>query len=99
MNTVTGTRRIFVFNFPAPELLEEFSEDQPAGAPSVEVELSDHDRVVVSATRYLPPEVTVGASVTDGVLQVTCTRPGCEPIVMREFDNWIRYGVSRGERE
>ncbi|MGB8403108.1 MAG: hypothetical protein WCE30_03415 [Mycobacterium sp.] len=104
MKTATGTRRIYVFNFPAPELVAEDSEQyyrecQLAGAPSVEVELADRDRVVISATRYLPPDVTVGAEVTDGALQVICTRHGGEPIVMREFDDWIRYSVSRGDRE
>lgn len=104
MNTVTGARRIFVFNFPSPALLEEFGEDyyrqcQLAGAPSVEVELASGDCVVLSATRYLPPEYTVGAHVTNGVLQVTCTRRGEEPIVMREFAEWTHYSVSRGDQK
>ena len=57
---------------------------------SVAVELHDHGTVVISATRYLPAEHTVGALLAKGVLQVICTRGGGQPVVMREFSDWGR---------
>ncbi|MGB8403974.1 MAG: hypothetical protein WCE30_07895 [Mycobacterium sp.] len=73
-------------------------ECQLAGARSVEIELSEHETVIISATRYLPPYVTLSAIDVDGVVQVTCTRAGELPIVMREFTDWVGYTVRRAPR-
>ncbi|MBU8827474.1 hypothetical protein [Mycolicibacterium goodii] len=102
MKTTTG-KTLFVFNHPAPELLEKIPTDyycecQIAGAGSVEIELSDHNTVIVSATRYLPVDADVAAIVDHGVLQVLCTRVGREPVVMSEFPDWTSYTVRRSAR-
>lgn len=103
MKTVTETTRLFVFNAPAPELLEEMNVDyyqecRIAGAGSVEVELQDHITVIISATRYLPAGITVGAVVTAaGALQVICTPDTGTPVIMREFTNWTSYIVRRAQ--
>ncbi len=104
MKTVAGTPRIFVFDAPAPELLMEaktdyYRECQLAGAGSVEIELLDHSTVIISATRYLPVDTSVGAVVANGVLQVVCTRGSGQPVIMmREFTDWARYTVHRAGR-
>ncbi|XTP38638.1 hypothetical protein ACORG1_34895 (plasmid) [Mycobacterium sp. TJFP1] len=105
MKTVTEGPRVFVFNFPAPELLEEMSveyyqECRITGAGSVEIELRDRSTDIISATRFLPAGFTVGAVVTDdGVLQVTCTRDNAKPVVMRECSDWTAYTVRRADHE
>jgi len=101
MKTISGARRIFCFNTPSPQLLEEFDERyyrecRILGAPSVEVELAGEPSVVISATCYVPAGVALGAIIVGGVLQVICTRPGEAPIVMREFADWLHYTVIRG---
>lgn len=103
MKTVTEVPRIFVFDAPAPELLEEMSveyyrECRIVGAGSVEIKLRDHSTVVVSATRYLPAGVTVGGAVINGVLQVICVLGDGQRVVMREFTDWASYTVHRAQR-
>jgi len=104
MKTITAaTTKLFVFNHPAPELLEEmpieyYRECQIVGAGSVEVQLDDGRIEIVSATRYVPTGVDVAAVVSAGVLQVLCTRAGREPVIMREFADWTRYTVRRSTR-
>jgi hypothetical protein len=103
MKTVTAAPRIFVFDAPSPNLLSEIGADyyrecQLAGAGSVEVELRDHSVVVISATRYLPADVSVDAVVADGVLQVLCTRGSGQRVIMREFTDWACYTVHRAAR-
>jgi hypothetical protein len=102
MKTITEAPRIFVFNAPVPELLEEMSIDyyqecRIAGAGSVEVGLHDYSTVVISATRYLPAGITVGAVDAGGVLQVICTRSDGEVVIMREFTDWTAYTVHRAQ--
>ena len=97
MKTLSGARRIFCFNAPSPQLLEEFDEGyyrecRILGAPSVEVELAGEPSVVISATCYVPAGVTLGAI----IVGVICTRPGEAPIVMREFDNATKCTVVPG---
>lgn len=104
MKTATDRRLILVFNAPSADLLMEMSpeyyrECQLAGAPSVEILLDDHSTAVISATRYLPADTNVAATVTQGVLQVLCTRPRREPVMMREFTEWTDYTVHRGDRD
>lgn len=104
MKTDTAlTTKLFVFNFPAAELLEPmpveyYRECQIAGAASVEVQLDDHNTEIISATRYLPADVDVVAVADGGVLQVLCTQAGREPVVMREFTGWVSYTVRRATR-
>jgi hypothetical protein len=104
MKTITaGTTTLFVFNHPAPELLEEMPADyyrecQIAGAGSVEVQLDDDTTKIISGTRYLPADADVAAVAADGVLQVLCTRAGRGPVIMREFTGWTSYTVRRSTR-
>lgn len=105
MKTLTDSRRIFVFSAPAPEHLKQDSEDyyrecRIAGAPSVEVALHDQPTVVISATRFLAPGVTLGAIVAGDVLQVLqvfCTLGNGRQVVMREFTDWTAYAVHRAQ--
>lgn len=102
MTTVTTAPRIFVFNAPAPEHLMEVTADyyrecRLAGAGSVEV-LPDRGAVIISATRYLPADVDVAATVTNGVLQVLCTRADGQRTVLQEFTAWTDYTVHRARR-
>lgn len=102
MDTIATDPSIFVFDI-APSRLMPMSADyyrecQIAGAGSVEVHLSDHETIIVSATRYLPTDADVAAVVTDGVLQVLCTRADRAPVVMREFPAWTKYTVHRSRR-
>lgn len=102
VNTAPADPKILVFDV-APSRLMEMSVDyyrecQIAGAGSVEVHLSDHETIIVSATRYLPTDADVAAVVTDDVLQVLCTRAGRAPVVMREFPVWTKYTVHRSHR-
>ena len=103
MATVPKNRRIFVFSAPSAELITEetdqyYRECRIAGAPSVEVELDAHSSFVFSATRYLPADVVVGATVVDGVLQVICTR-GSDggTVTMGKFTDWTAYTVHRAQ--
>lgn len=105
MTTTTArtTTKLFVFNHPAAELLEEMPVDyyrkcQITGAGSVEVQLDDHSTEIIAGTRYLPAEVEVVAVARNGVLQVLCTQAGGEPVVMREFSDWTSYTVRRRPR-
>lgn len=99
--TPAHTTKLFVFNHPVAELLEEmpveyYRECQIAGAVSVEVQLDDHSTEIISATRYLPAGVEVVAvPAAAGVLQVVCTQAGREPVVMREITDWTSYTVRR----
>lgn len=98
--TAAATPQILVFNVPSPDALQEASQEyyrecRIAGAGSVEVELPDHRTVIVSATRYLPAGVDVGAAVTLGVLQVLCIRDHGQQVVMHEFPAWTDYTVHR----
>ena len=100
MKAAVDTPRIFVFDAPAAELLMEadadyYRECQLAGEASVEIELLDHSTVILSATRYLPADTSVGVVVIDGVLRVICTSGSGEPVTMREFTDWARYTVHR----
>lgn len=102
VSTAIAGPKILVFDV-APSRLMEMSVDyyrecQIAGAGSVEVHLSDHETIIVSATRYLPTDADVAAVVTDGVLQVLCTRADRAPVVMREFPAWTKYTVHRSRR-
>lgn len=76
-----------------------YQECQIIGAAGVEIELFDNSTVVLSATRYLPTGVTVHASVAGDRLQVTCTRPDGQRVIMREFTDWVRYALHRGSRQ
>lgn len=103
MTTVTTTPRIFVFDFPAPEHLMEMTVDyyrecRLAGAGSVEVQLPDRSAVIISATRYLPAGVAVGAIVINGVLQVLCTHSDGQRTVLQEFTAWTDYTVHQARR-
>lgn len=103
MKTTTAATTLFVVNQPAPELLvkmptDYYRECQIAGAASIEIEVSDHSTVIVSASRYLPADADVAAVVDDGVLQVLCTVVGREPVVMGEFTDWTSYTVRRSAR-
>lgn len=107
MRTITATPsvHIFVFDSPSPELLMEMSREyyrecRLAGAGSIEVTLDDCSTVIVSATRYLPSHMNVGAAVSaEGVLQVLCTSgDGRAKVTMREFDSWTSYTVIRADR-
>lgn len=100
MKTATDARHIFVFSVPSPNLLmpdseRYYRECQIAGAPSVEIKVSDHETVIISATRYLPADVVLSAVEVHGVVQVTCTRAGEQPIVMRGFPDWVSFTVHR----
>lgn len=102
MKTLTESPRIFVFSAPAPEHLMEDTENyyrecRIAGAPSVEVELHDQAPVVISATRYLAADVTVGAVTAGNVLQAICTLGDGRQVVMREFTDWTAYTVHRAQ--
>lgn len=102
MKTLTGSRRIFVFSAPAPKLLMKDTENyyrecRIAGAASVEVELHDQPAVVISATRHLAADITVGAVDAGGVLQVVCVLGDGQRIVMREFTDWTSYTVHRAQ--
>ncbi|PBA08444.1 hypothetical protein CKJ70_26325 [Mycobacterium avium] len=103
MTTMTTAPRIFVFNSPAAEHLMEMTVDyyrecRLAGAGSVEVQLPDRSAVIISATRYLPADVDVAAIVTNGVLQVLCTRAGGQRTVLKEFTAWTDFTVHRARR-
>lgn len=100
MKTATDVRRIFEFSWPSPDLLmpasEQYLREQRlAGAPSVEIKVSDHETVIISATRYLPTDVVLSAVEVHGVVEVTCTRAGDQPIVMRGFPDWVSFTVHR----
>lgn len=100
----THTTKLFVFNHPSPDLLEEmpieyYRECQIAGAGSVEIELDADHAEIISATRYVPTDVGVAAVVArDDVLQVFCTVAGREPVLMHEFTDWTSYTVRRPNR-
>ncbi|PJE03521.1 MAG: hypothetical protein CK429_32445 [Mycobacterium sp.] len=105
MTAITAhTTKLYVFNHPAPEVLEEmpvdyYRECQIAGAGSVEVQLDDMSIVVIAGTRYVPVGVGVAATVAgDDELQVFCTVAGRPPILMREFADWTSYTVRRPNR-
>lgn len=103
MTTAMTAPRIFVFNAPAPEHLMEMTADyyrqcRLTGAASVEVQLPDRSAAIISATRYLPADVDVAAIVTNGVLQVLCTRSGGQRTVLQEFTAWTGYTVHRARR-
>lgn len=102
MKTLTKSPRIFVFNAPDPGQLMEDSEKyyrecRIAGAGAVEIELHDEARVVISATRYLPADVTVAGVTAGGVLQVICILGNGRQVVMREFTDWTAYTVHRAQ--
>ncbi|RAV05703.1 hypothetical protein DQP55_25345 [Mycolicibacterium sp. GF69] len=103
-STARTTAKLFIFNHPAAELLEEmpvdyYRECQITGAGSVEVQLDDYSTEIIAGTRYLPADVAVVAVVDgSGVLQVLCTQAGGEPVVMREFGDWTSYTVRRRPR-
>ncbi|CAN7700568.1 hypothetical protein [Mycolicibacterium frederiksbergense] len=100
-STARTTAKLFIFNHPAAELLEEmpvdyYRECQIVGAGSVEVQLDDHSTQIISATRYVPADVELVAVVDgNGVLQVLCAQAGREPVVMREFTGYTSYTVRR----
>lgn len=103
MTTMTPAPRIFVFDAPATEHLMEMTVDyyrecRLAGAGSVEVQLADRSAVIISATRYLPADAEVAAIVTNGALQVLCTRAGGGQTVLQEFTAWTDYTVHRARR-
>lgn len=102
MKTPTAAPKIFVVDTDPSRLMEMspayYSECQIAGASSVEVELLNQSVVVISATRYLPEDAEVAAVVTDGRLQVLCTRSNREPVIVREFTDWTNYTVRRAHR-
>lgn len=75
-----------------------YPECQIACAGSIEIGVSDHTTVIVSATRHLPADADLAAIVDDGVLQVLCTLFGREPVVMGEFTDWTSYTVRRSAR-
>jgi hypothetical protein len=103
MKTATAGTTLFIFNQAAPEQLEQmpidyYRECRLAGAGSVEIEVSDHSAVIISATRYLPADADVAAIVVDGIVHVLCTLVGREPVVMGEFTDWTSYIVRRSAR-
>ena len=58
-STAYTTAKLFIFNHPAAELLEEMPVDyyrdcQITGAGSVEVQLDDYSTEIIAGTRYLP---------------------------------------------
>lgn len=103
-STARTTAKLFIFNHPVAELLEEmpvdyYRECQITGAGSVEVQLEDCSTEIIAGTCYLPAGVAVAAVVDgSGVLQVLCTRAGGESVVMREFSDWTGYTVRRRPR-
>lgn len=98
--TDTSTTRILAFNHPAPELLlpvgaDHYSESQLCGAASVEIHLRDGSVLIITATRYVPRDVTLGAVVSDETLRVLCFCAGREPVLMWEEPSWASYTVKR----
>ncbi|MGJ6127486.1 hypothetical protein QN239_33435 [Mycolicibacterium sp. Y3] len=105
MTAITAhTTKLLIFNHPVPGALEEmpidyYRECQLAGAGSVEVQLDADHTEIISATRYVPAGVGVGAVVAgEDVLQVLCTVAGREPVLMHEVTDWTSYTVRRPHR-
>lgn len=102
MKTMTNapTARILAFNHPAPKLLlpvgaDYYRECQLCGAAGVEINLRDGSVLIITATRYLHPDVTLAAVVNDETLDVLCFCPGHEPVLMWEETSWASYTVIR----